>query len=176
MLILLLVLVAGLSVAAVSGTQLTLTSTDWILFGLFVLSLLFLCLALGIFFVKHMRRKAFENVSLFEIDRMSGVDFENFVAHLYEKRGYAIRKTALSGDFGVDLIATRGDKKIAIQVKRYSGSVGRSAISDAVAGMVHYKCSSCAVVTNSFFTKMATQIAQTNRCQLVDRAQLVKFL
>lgn len=106
---------------------------------------------------------------------MSGVQFENFVAYLFEKQGYSIQKTAVSGDLGVDLIATKDGLKTAIQVKRYISPVGRSAISDAVAGMAHYRCHKCCVVTNSTFTPLARKLAYSNRCQLIGRQELIQL-
>ncbi|MBV8101041.1 MAG: restriction endonuclease, partial [Verrucomicrobia bacterium] len=81
-----------------------------------------------------------------------------------------------SGDLGVDLIASKGQDRIAIQVKRYGGTVSRRAISDAVAGMQHYRCNQAMVITNSRFTPGAITLAKSTQCSLIDRDELVKWI
>lgn len=39
-------------------------------------------------------------------DNMTGVEFEDFLAQLFQKLGYKTEKTKASGDYGVDLIIT----------------------------------------------------------------------
>lgn len=59
---------------------------------------------------------------------LSPRDFENVVEKLFQKMGYGTRRMPTTRDKGVDIIATRhgisGVEKIAIQCKRYEGSVG----------------------------------------------------
>ncbi|WP_131824604.1 restriction endonuclease, partial [Mycobacteroides abscessus] len=56
---------------------------------------------------------------LAEIDGMSGVDFERFVAARMHSAGWHIETTRVSGDYGVDLIATNRRDVVAVQCKRY---------------------------------------------------------
>ena len=76
--------------------------------------------------------------------------------------------TKSSGDQGVDLILTRGNDRIAIQVKGFVNSVGNGAVQQAHAGMAFYRCTRCAVVTNSEFTPAARELADRVGCQLID--------
>jgi restriction system protein len=107
---------------------------------------------------------------------MKGIDFEKYVCRLLEHQGYKAKLTGGSGDFGVDIIAQRGDLKYAIQVKRHTSKVNRRAISDAVAGKGHYGCNAALVVTNSYFTKDAITFAQSTKCELVNRDTLAKWI
>lgn len=107
---------------------------------------------------------------------MDGLAFEHFVAKLLRQRGYRAEVTQASGDFGVDIIARKGRRSIAIQVKRYKGSVARHAISDAVAGKYHWKCNEAWVITNSYFTKDAHELARSTQCRLIDRDELARWL
>ena len=41
-------------------------------------------------------------------------------------------------------------------------------IQEAFAGMAHYKCHACAVITNSRFTSSAVALAKSTNCRLID--------
>jgi restriction system protein len=84
--------------------------------------------------------------------------------------------TKASGDLGVDLIASNDTSKIAIQAKRYESKVSRRAISDAVAGMRHYKCNRAMVITNNYFTPDAIKLAKSAGCMLIDRDVLADWI
>jgi hypothetical protein len=107
--------------------------------------------------------------SIDDVDLMGGLDFEKFVAELFTKMGYSAEVTKASGDQGIDVIASKNGSSIGIQAKCYSGSVGNSAIQEVVAGKTHYKLDKALVVTNSFFTESAQQLAQSNSVILWDR-------
>ncbi len=46
--------------------------------------------------------------SIFDVDLMSGLEFEQFVAELFERKGYKAEVTKASGDQGIDVIAEKG--------------------------------------------------------------------
>lgn len=166
------VMIGVLSLASLRDFALQLSDSETVLLFVFIAIVFFGC-GLEIWFLaRYYRYKKFQNITLARIDLMSGIEFEDFVAFLYERQGYKIERTPISGDLGVDLIASRNGDRVAIQVKRYTGSVGRSAISDAVAGMAQYKCTRSSVVTNSVFTPLARKLAYTNHCMLIDRENL----
>ena len=110
------------------------------------------------------------------IDEMSGFDFEEYLQRLLTLRGYYVEITPGSGDLGVDLIASKGGEKFAIQVKRYKNNVPRTAVSDAIGGMSYYHCNKAMVITNSFFTEGAITLARSANCVLVDRETLKKWI
>lgn len=110
------------------------------------------------------------------LDEMAGLDFEHYLGKLLENQGYSTTVTQGSGDLGVDIIATKDGVKYAIQAKRQSGNVSRRAVSDAVAGAMHYKCDKSMVVTNGYFSYGAKALAQSTNCILVDRDLLVKWV
>lgn len=101
-----------------------------------------------------------------DIHTMSGEAFEAHVAKRLRRRGWKVMGTRTSGDFGVDLIARRRFKKVAVQVKRYQGAVGVNALQEALAGMRYYDCNTAWVVTNSRFTKAAVKLAVKTGCKL----------
>lgn len=115
-------------------------------------------------------------VRLADVDRMNGHDFERFVAVLLESQGFRVSVTPGSRDFGVDIVARKGRIAYAVQVKRKSGRVGQPAIREAIAGVRHYRCTKAMVITNSYFTESARELASSNGCVLVDRQALGKWI
>lgn len=97
-----------------------------------------------------------------------GYVFEEVVARELEKQGYQVELTPKSRDFGVDIIARKGGRKIAIQVKNTKKPVGVKAVQEVVAGKRHYKCNEAWVVSKSGFTKNAVELARDNKVELVD--------
>lgn len=113
---------------------------------------------------------------LSSLDALEGIAFEHFVADLLASRGYKTEVTQASNDYGIDVIALKDNIRFGVQVKRYTGSVSRAAISDAVAGARHWQCHASMVVTNSYFTSSAKQLADSTGCILIDRAVLAQWL
>lgn len=70
-----------------------------------------------------------------------------------------VRTTPASGDYGVDVLATKDGVKYAVQCKLYSSPVGNHAVHEAFAGCAYYKCDKAVVLTNNEFTKAAQQEA-----------------
>lgn len=113
-----------------------------------------------------------DSITISDVDSMNGVEFEEFVAKMFDKLGYTTEVTKASGDQGVDVIAKKNGKVLGIQAKCYSGVVGNHAIMEVVAGMKYYECNCCVVVTNSTFTAAAKELAKANRVELWDRNDL----
>jgi HJR/Mrr/RecB family endonuclease len=103
---------------------------------------------------------------------MRGVEFEHFLARVFEMLGYQVELTKVSGDQGADLVVTGKGKRIAVQAKGFAGSVGNDAVQEVVASMPCYKCDCCVVVTNSSFTPGAKRQAAPWSCRLIDGAQI----
>ena len=106
-----------------------------------------------------------------EIDRMTGRQFEEWLARFFS-RGYDVALTPEQGDYGADLILKKGPVTTVVQAKRWSGKVGVSAIQEITAAKGYYKADSAMVVTNSFFTKEAIELARRNNVVLWDRKKL----
>lgn len=123
-----------------------------------------------------LERRRHRALQIAHIDDMTGVEFEQYLERLLTAQGFRVRLTQATGDLGVDLIASRGTEIFAIQAKRCSSKVSRRAVSDAVAGMQHYRCNGAMVVTNSYFTKGAEELAQSTMCILVDRDSLTSWI
>jgi restriction system protein len=106
------------------------------------------------------------------IDAMTGTDFEDYVAARLERSGWQVSFTPGSGDYGVDLIARRDDKSVAVQCKRLGKPVGVAAVQQVVAGARHHDCTKSIVISNQEFTDAAKKLAFTHNCQLIGRRAL----
>lgn len=111
------------------------------------------------------------------IDQMNGFEFEVFCAELLKKVGFEdVSVTQASCDQGVDILATRDDVIFAIQCKDYSSPVGNSAVQQVYAGKTFYHCHVAVVMTNSYFTESALELAEATGVILWNRRKLEKFL
>lgn len=75
-----------------------------------------------------------------------------------------------------DLFVTRFGKDMVIQAKNYSGSVGNSAVQQVISAKTFYGCDEAMVVTNSYFTRSAKELAESALVRLIDRDELQKYL
>jgi restriction system protein len=139
-----------------------------------VVFLLWLSLRRDRFRVELRRRRDLRNANsgMAAIDRMSGVEFEEFVAAQLRTRGWSVTYTGGTGDYGVDLIAGKNGIRMAVQCKRLAKAVGVAAVQQVVSGALHHGCDESVVLTNQTFTKAARHLATTHRCRLVGREQL----
>jgi restriction system protein len=115
------------------------------------------------------------NSDMTEIDTMSGLEFEKYVAALLKQQGYTNIKLTEKFDYGVDIIAHKDGVRWGIQTKRYSGLCKKAAVEQVVAGLKYYHCNKAMVVTNSTYSKQAKILAAVNECVLVDRRALLKL-
>ena len=110
------------------------------------------------------------------VDRMTGEEFEEFLACCFRNLGYTVEMTPKTGDFGADLILYKAGKKTVIQAKRYQGKVGNSAVQEVVSAVKYYGAKDAIVITNSNFTSNAHKLAEANGVQLWGREQLIDLV
>lgn len=106
---------------------------------------------------------------------MSGAEFEDHVARIARSCGVPVIMTALTGDWGVDLIVGRRPNRLAIQCKRQARPVGTGAVQEVVAGAPMQDCTRTMVVTNHEFTPAARKLAELHGCTLVGGAELPRL-
>ncbi len=111
-----------------------------------------------------------------EMDGMTGEEFEAQLGVLFRKQGYAVELTPRSGDFGADLVLTRGPDKTVVQAKRYSKAVGVEAVQEVIGAIAYYGAHHGLVVTTNYFTPSAVELAQRSRVILWDRDALARAL
>lgn len=111
-----------------------------------------------------------------ELDKLNGEDFEKYLALLFRKLGYHVKRTPYQGDYGADLVLEKDGVKTVVQAKRHTRSVGVKAIQEAVAAKEYYKCNKAMVVTNSYYSQQAQKLAKANHVELWDRDQIMNTL
>jgi restriction system protein len=106
---------------------------------------------------------------------MTGMEFEDHVARIARSCGVPVIMTAVTGDWGVDLIVGNRPDRVAVQCKRQSRPVGAGAVQEVVAGAPMHGCSKTMVVTNHGFTPAAIKLAELHGCELVGGAELPRL-
>ncbi|AZS15347.1 restriction endonuclease [Paenibacillus lutimineralis] len=122
------------------------------------------------------RTERLKRSGIADIDKMEGVQFEQYLGHLFRAQGYKAEVTKATGDYGADLLIQKNGKKTVVQAKRYSKNVGIKAVQEAQAAIAHYGASEAWVVTNSDFTTAAYDLAKSNRVRLINREALVEMI
>jgi restriction system protein len=107
-----------------------------------------------------------------ELDQLSGVEFEDFLAGLFRAQGYSAEHTPTTGDYGADLILSKDGKRIAVQAKRYVGSVGVAAVQEALSGQAYYQCHAAWVITTGTFTINALELAGKSGVKMIGRSDI----
>ena len=126
------------------------------------------------------QREAFAESIGFDIDKLSGIEFENVCQVLVEKMGFTTQTTKASGDGGIDLIAYNHQPllsgKYIIQCKRYAGSVGEPIIRDLYGVVMSERANKGILMTTGHFTKSAIGLAEGKPIELIDGIKLKELL
>ncbi len=122
--------------------------------------------------VHLIRRMRLAGTSLRRIDKMSGEEFEAYLGLLYGRKGYKVRYTPASNDYGADLLLTKKGVRTVVQAKRYKNPVGEASVQQALSGKGYYDADRCVVITNSHFTPAAVMLAERTGVTLIDRELL----
>lgn len=115
------------------------------------------------------------------IDEMDGLAFERYAVDLFQMTGFFnggnVYRTKGSCDYGADLIIECLDgNRVSVQCKRMKGKVGIRSIQEVVASKKYYRTQAAGVLTNSYFTSAAKELAHENGVALFDRKQLIKLI
>lgn len=111
------------------------------------------------------------------IDEMNGFDFEKWCADLLKGNGYEkIIVTSKSNDQGVDILCECNEVKYCIQCKRFKSHIGNTPVQEIIGGKMYYGCHVAVVMTNSTFTKGATELAKKSNVLLWDREKLIQMI
>jgi hypothetical protein len=102
---------------------------------------------------------------------MSGFEFEYFVSRVLKEMGYTTEVTKKSGDYGIDIIAKKDKKIVAVQCKRYAETnpVGNQDVQKCLGSMHKIKAKQSIFVTTSHFTKQALVQAEKAPIELWDK-------
>ncbi|CAG7651263.1 restriction endonuclease [Paenibacillus allorhizosphaerae] len=125
--------------------------------------------------IRNRRLKRLEQSGIYDIDQMSGREFEEYLGQLFKFYGYSVIVTKEVGDFGADLVLSKDGIKIVVQAKRYSKNIGVKAVQEVHSAISYYNASEAWVVSNSGYTKAAITLAKTNNVRLIDRDELIEW-
>jgi hypothetical protein len=125
-------------------------------------------------FTKYHEEQKGKKKTIEELATLSGVDFETAVGGVLLENGWHVTATATTGDQGADIIASKGERRVIIQAKRYSGTVGNKAVQEVVRAIAFYGGTEGCVVTNSTFTPSARALAQKNNIRLIDGSRFAE--
>lgn len=93
---------------------------------------------------------------------MTPRQFEELVAKHYRSLGYETQITPLSGDYGVDVFATKGSERIAIQAKMYGGTsrkINREMVMALHGAKDYFDCTKAVIVTDGEILSDAKKVA-----------------
>lgn len=138
-----------------------------------------LALSIGItayVLIRKYRRKRLLESGIDIIDKMDGKTFEKLLQAHFAEYGYKCSLTPDSNDYGADLVLKKDDTTTVVQAKRYESTVGIEAVQQVIGAIRHYKADRGMVITNSFYTQQAQNLASSNGIELWDRARLINSL
>lgn len=167
---LIVIVVFGLAAA---GSKL---SSNGVVYGAALILLLLGCAGAFVFYQAFRKQRQLKAIQLSGVDVMDGFVFEKYVAELLKNQGFTHVTLTEKYDLGIDVIADRDGERWGIQVKRNRGKTKAESVRQAVTALTHYKCTRAMVISNSVFTGAAKQLAQSNACVLIDRAQIGEWI
>jgi hypothetical protein len=103
-----------------------------------------------------------------DLRRMSGYEFERWVADLFSRAGFSVELTPASGDHGVDLWASSDDHLIAVQCKRWDAPVGEPIVRDLYGSMTAAEAQFGCLITTGSVTVQAEQFARGKPICLIE--------
>jgi restriction system protein len=153
--------------------------------NLLFLGVFFVSIGLGLRWIYHVCKALIFNIKptnligpIEDVDKMSGHEFEHFLAPVFRSQGYHVEVTSPSGDFGGDLILKKRKEKSVVQAKRYGEDkkVGVDAVNEVVGAAGYYNAIKKIVITNRYYTDAAKVSAKRNGVILLDRDDLVRMI
>lgn len=131
--------------------------------------------------LKHLNKnkisRYLNNITINDINSLSGQEFEDFLYYLFLDLGFGVVKTKSSHDYGADLILRVNNIKIAVQCKLYHNhSVGTSSVQEVYSATKYYGANKGIVITNSKFSKNAVNLANSTNVLLWDKTSLEELL
>ena len=105
---------------------------------------------------------------------LRGRNLENAIANLLNRIGWQCKTTAVTGDGGIDLIASKGSTEVLIQCKGHAAKIGVGTIRDA-AGVKAVQNKPFVVIAPIGFTKGSQEFADLSGVKLLDVLGLIKI-
>ncbi len=93
---------------------------------------------------------------------MTPTEYESYIGSIFAQKGYNVIITPPSNDWGLDIIAVKGNEKIGIQAKMYGQSnrcVNRRVIMELFGASAYQDCSRAILATDGDIRPDARQVA-----------------
>tara|TARA_Y100000996_G_scaffold391037_1_gene352721 strand:+ start:1921 stop:2607 length:687 start_codon:yes stop_codon:yes gene_type:complete len=93
---------------------------------------------------------------------MTPDQYEKYVANYFQNKGYKVKKTPYSNDYGVDVFAEKNKEKIAIQAKMFGNSnrkINRQMVMEFYGAKDFFNCNKGVIITNGEIIKNAKEVA-----------------
>lgn len=102
---------------------------------------------------------------VYELDHLSGHDFEDVMATIFERHGYRVERTPATADEGRDLILHTDSDTIIVECKHRKGSIGRPVVQKLQGATISYDGATqgLVVTTGSFANTAFDYVQQSNR-------------
>jgi restriction system protein len=94
---------------------------------------------------------------------MNPKQFEELVCEHFRQKGYEAKTTSYSNDYGVDVFATKGKEKIAVQAKMYgSGTrkINRQMVMELHGAKDYFDCTKAVIATDGDLLPDAIEVAR----------------
>jgi len=97
--------------------------------------------------------------------------FEELVCEYFRNKGYEAETTSYSNDYGVDVFATKGKEKIAIQAKMYgSGTrkINRQMVMELHGAKDFFDCTKAVIATDGVLLSDALEVAKKLKIEVLN--------
>jgi len=102
---------------------------------------------------------------------MTPKQFEELVREHFRNKGYKAEATSYSNDYGVDVFATKGKEKIAVQAKMYGGGtrkINRQMVMELHGAKDYFDCSKAVIATDGILLADATEVANKLKIEILN--------
>ena len=102
---------------------------------------------------------------------MNPKQFEERVCEYFRNKGFEAETTSYSNDYGVDVFATKGKEKIAIQAKMYgSGTrkINRQMVMELHGAKDHFDCTKAVIATDGILLSDALEVANKLKIEVLN--------
>ncbi len=109
---------------------------------------------------------------------MTPRQYEIYAAQTFTDKGYDVVLTSQSNDYGVDFFASKGEVKIAVQVKMYGDTreINRKAVMELYGAKAFFDCTEAKIVTDGVVRKDALKAAEKLQMEVINLTPDEKFI
>lgn len=101
---------------------------------------------------------------------MNPKEFEELVCEHYRNKGYEAKTTSYINDYGVDVFATKGKEKIAVQAKMYGNGtrkINRQMVMELHGAKDYFDCTKAIIATDGLLLSDALEVANKLKIEVL---------